>query len=70
MKKDNLKPCPFCGEETLLEIKSTEREDRKLCKFKAKVTCLRCFATVQNHGFDWTEDEAIENAVNAWNRRK
>lgn len=68
--KYDLKPCPFCGEKTLLEVQSTERTDRDLYRFTSDIVCLRCFATACNHGFDLTENEAIEKAVEAWNRRK
>lgn len=66
---DKLKPCPFCGEKKLIEVRTLEREDRPQCKFVGTVTCLRCFGQAGNHGFDWTEEEAEKNAVKAWNLR-
>lgn len=66
---NELKPCPFCGESRMLEIRSKERKDRDKCKFTAEVVCLRCFVTACNHSFDWFEEEAKEKAINAWNRR-
>ena len=64
-----LKPCPFCGEEKLLNIKTVDHKYRPQCKFTGRVTCLMCFASAHTHGFEWTEDEAREEAIKAWNRR-
>lgn len=44
MKMNELKPCPFCGENRMLEIRSKERKDRDKCKFTAEVQ--RLFACV------------------------
>lgn len=66
---DRLKPCPFCGEQKFVEVRVNERNDRLECKFKAYAICLMCGAQTMNQGFDWTEGEAEENAVRAWNRR-
>ena len=69
--EENLKPCPFCGESELFAVKAKQHEDRydDAPKWTATVTCCRCLAEACNHGFDWTEDEAIEKAIKAWNRR-
>lgn len=64
-----LKPCPFCGEKRLLEVRTIERRDRPKCKFVGMVSCLNCFSQAGNHGFDWTAEEAEENAIKSWNRR-
>ena len=61
--------CPHCGETKLIELQTTEREDRPKCKWTAEVACLNCFASVHTHGFCWTEDEAKEEVIKAWNRR-
>lgn len=66
---NELKHCPFCGEKKRIEIRSVERKDRPQCKFVAYVSCLKCFAQISNHGFDWTEKEAIAKAVRAWNHQ-
>lgn len=65
-----LKPCPFCGEDRMLDVQASERDGRSDCKYTAKVVCLNCFASACIHGFDWFEDEAKDKAVRAWNRRK
>lgn len=64
-----LKSCPFCGESKFLEVESKERKDRPQCKFTATVSCLMCHGRAGNHGFDWTEEEAVNSAIKAWNRR-
>lgn len=68
---DRRKSCPFCGETNLICISSKYHKDREdnTAKWTATVTCLNCFAEICNHGFDWTEEEAIEKAIKAWNRR-
>lgn len=68
MSDIKLRPCPFCGSENL-KIYTTERNDRPKCAWRAEVVCLGCFGRATNHGFDWTEDKAKENAIKAWNRR-
>lgn len=68
---EELKYCPFCGESKLLDVRSKQHEDRyyDAPKWTARAMCCRCLAEACNHGFDWTEDEAIEKAIKAWNRR-
>lgn len=68
MNEIKLKPCPFCGSDNL-EIYATERKDRPKCVWTAEVVCLGCFGRAVNHGFDWTENEAKDKAIKAWNRR-
>ena len=68
MNKELL-PCPHCGGNNIV-IETTERKDRQDCKWTSKVFCLQCFAEVPNHGFDFSKDEAEQNAIAAWNRRK
>lgn len=69
MSNIELKPCPFCGEKKFLEVSATERKDRPKCIFTARVACLICHGQASNHGFDWTEEEAKEKAIKAWNKR-
>lgn len=68
MSEPKLKPCPFCGS-NMTDIEVTVRTDRPKCNCIAKVVCLNCFASAMNHGFDWTQKEAKDNAIAAWNRR-
>ena len=65
---EEMKPCPFCGKDHIV-INAYEHSDRDVCKWVCSVFCANCFAGTSNHGFDWTEDEAKEKAVKAWNRR-
>ena len=62
--------CPHCGK-TLLRVESKQHSERpeNVPQWTANVLCLHCFAEICNHGFDWTEEEAISAAVKAWNRR-
>jgi hypothetical protein len=69
MEQKKLKHCPHCGESKMLELCSTERNDRPHCKWTAEVVCLRCFATAGTHGFEWTKEDAEREAISAWNRR-
>lgn len=69
---DELKPCPWCRKNDLLECEATEHGEEKRphgCRWTAKVTCLRCSASINTHGFHWTEEEAKADAIEAWNRR-
>jgi Lar family restriction alleviation protein len=68
MGMEELKPCPFCGK-THIIVDVVERNDRAKCKWTATVFCAHCFGEASNHGFDWTEEEAKQKAINAWNRR-
>lgn len=63
-----LKPCPFCGKNHILH-NETEHKDRPLCTWTATVFCANCSGSTSNHGFDWTQEEALQKAVKAWNRR-
>ena len=66
---NGLLPCPFCGEKKLLDVSVKEHTDRPYYKYVGFVDCLNCFAGVHTHGFLWDEDEAIDEAIKAWNRR-
>ena len=52
-----LKPCPFCGGEARLTIKSYPGGDRY------RVCCIDCGATT------WPRIIGPKNAEKAWNRR-
>ncbi len=67
-ENNNLKPCPFCGNTDII-VNTAERGDRTRFKWFARVFCADCFADTTNHGFDFTEEEAKQKAVKAWNRR-
>lgn len=57
-----LKPCPFCGGEALLE------ESRARKGFEACVSCTGCLVMMPTITFD-TQEDANEKAMRAWNRR-
>lgn len=65
---EELKPCPFCGKPHII-INAWEHDDRTECKWTCSIFCADCFASACNHGFDWTEKEAKDKAIKAWNRR-
>ena len=69
VEETKLKSCPFCGEKELLEVYAEPRGDREKCIWNAYVVCLICHGRASNHGFDWTEEEAKDKAIRAWNRR-
>lgn len=58
-----LKPCPFCGEKTHIEVRRAysldtgEEED-------ACITCMRCLST-----FRYEEAVNAEEVMEHWNRR-
>lgn len=53
----------------MIELSVYENSIRPLCKFTAEVTCLNCFGSAHTHGFEWSEKEAEEEGIKAWNRR-
>ena len=62
MMATELKPCPFCGGEALLE-EFTVRKG-----FEACVVCSGCLVTMPTITYD-TQKEATEAVVEDWNRR-
>lgn len=63
MENRELKPCPFCGGEAVLE----PYESRK--GYEAYVQCNSgCIVHMMTITYD-TEEEAIEAVTKAWNRR-
>jgi Lar family restriction alleviation protein len=60
MSKTDLKPCPFCGETTLVDrFRAGQGEGGKLAHI---VMCRRCGAKTDYH-------DTMEKATRAWNRR-
>ena len=57
-----LKPCPFCGGEALIESFVVRKG------FEACVVCCDCLVSMPTITFD-TEEEAIDRATRDWNRR-
>lgn len=57
-----LKPCPFCGSDGLLERFSVRKG------FEAFVVCTGCLVSMPTITYD-TEEEAAKAAIEAWNRR-
>ena len=63
MANTELKPCPFCGGEAVLEPYKARKG------YEANIQCNGgCLALMRTITYD-TEEEAIENVVKAWNRR-
>lgn len=62
-----LLPCPFCGEEPIMETVGNDYTRKR--SLVIKCSNVDCRATMTNgailHGFRWLEDVSIE----AWNRR-
>lgn len=69
---DNLKPCPFCGEQELLELEICDHGENKRnlgYRFTARVVCLSCFGQCGTHGFHKDGEIAKRAVSRAWNRR-
>ena len=63
MKENELKPCPFCGGEAVLEPYKARKG------YEANIQCNGgCLALMRTITYD-TEEEAVNNVVKAWNRR-
>ena len=58
----DLKPCPFCGGESML-VNTVALAER--CK---SVMCMRCKAKVNNFS-SYSDERSAELAIEAWNRR-
>lgn len=77
MKTSNeLKPCPFCGSIPLLEKKPLWSEHGHgyygCYEFDIhcpKVDCGCRILLLNNNTIYFSEEKAMENAVNTWNRR-
>lgn len=63
MKKELLKPCPFCGSKAY-EVSYTEQP----CVIRHKIYCPKCHANIE-----WYHDEyqsyTSEETIDAWNKR-
>lgn len=57
-----MKLCPFCGYAAALETMEVRKG------WEADIQCLSCPASIHTITYD-TEQQAIEAAVTAWNRR-
>ena len=68
MEKHELKPCPFCGSEAVLD-------DTIDCFGQVNITghyveCTKCMASSQVfHEYGRTKEYCINRAVEFWNRR-
>ena len=63
MKETELKPCPFCGGEAVLESYKARKG------YEANIQCNGgCILYMSTITYD-SEEEAVEAVVNAWNRR-
>ena len=69
-----LKPCPFCGTKAEMMRKPLwEGSHGYQGCYSFKVTCGKCGCTLNYAYADTiyrTEEEAINNVINAWNERK
>ncbi len=75
-KVSELKPCPFCGSIPLLEKKPLWSEHGHgyygCYEFDIhcpKVDCGCRILLLNNNTIYFSEEEAMENAVNTWNKR-
>ena len=57
-----LLPCPFCGHEAETETMSARKG------YEADIHCNNCLVALHTITFD-TKEEAVEQAIAAWNRR-
>lgn len=57
-----LKPCPFCGYQAVLESFKARKG------YEAAVCCNGCLASIHTITYD-TEEEAISNVAISWNKR-
>lgn len=57
-----LKLCPFCGGEALLEPYRARKG------YEASIQCNQCLCSMSTITYD-EEETAIEDVVKAWNRR-
>jgi Lar family restriction alleviation protein len=60
--KGKLLPCPFCGYDVVLEGMKVRKG------YEVVVHCNGCLASIHTITYD-TEEEAEQNAIQAWNRR-
>ena len=74
-----IKPCPFCGNEVALEKLPLWRTYNDgtthgyYHSYKYDIHCEKCGCRVNLQGNDTiyrSDEEAKQNAINAWNRRK
>ena len=63
MSKIGLKPCPFCGEEAMLET------DVQGHTSIARIKCVRCRAATRVFIDSDNDGSYIFDAAEAWNRR-
>lgn len=71
-----LKPCPFCGFEAQLAKVHEDSKPDMLEHTRVSVGCARCLATSKTYttlgiakNIKEAEEEAMWDAVEAWNRR-
>lgn len=68
-----LKPCPFCGTKVeMMKIPLWHDSHGYHGCYEFKIRCENCGCTLnysQNDTIYRSEEKAMENVVNAWNRR-
>ena len=72
---NSYKPCPWCGGHASMHIDSMEGQNGTGYKgaFKYYVQCDNCFTKAPAGTFydiDTPEEDAKQNAIDAWNRRR
>ena len=74
-----IKPCPFCGSDVYLEKLPLWRTytdgttDGYCHSYEYDIHCEKCGCRINLKGNDTiyrSDEEAKQNAINAWNRRK
>lgn len=71
MNEHTLKPCPFCGEETAIDVVITENElfseTGVDISYNTVIVCDACLARGSEFSFEQDKEESIERAVANWN---
>ena len=63
MSNLKLKPCPLCGGEAIIEEEELHWDNY----YSYTITCANCGVTIS--GEEETKEDAIESAIDQWNRR-
>lgn len=67
-----LKPCPFCGKVTFLELDYIEHSEKSRpngYRYVGKVSCVSCGVSITSSGFHYSIEDAYMAATMRWNRR-
>ena len=62
---DQLRECPFCGGDAMMQEKGTDRTPRRFIE----IWCVKCRATMENGAIRWTLEKLKAETIAAWNTR-